>query len=179
VLAAGAVAPGPAQGDRPEHSVDNLLPVAREHCLVAAPAVHARAAVAGIGRQRLPEHAAAELQQAGPQDRPGRLQAGLAARRPGGLGRQAAYLGGFLRRERRPEPPFSPPVPEGSPPAAAPAAGRASQIASFTSMICSAVAVNSACRAISRRTFSASPAASCRPTLLRRPCDLVHRNRGP
>jgi len=66
--------------------------------------------------------------------------AGLAAQRPGGLGRQGAHLGGLLRRERLPEPPFSPPVPEGKSPAALPAAGRASQTASFTSMICSTAA---------------------------------------
>lgn len=48
---------------------------------------------------------------------------------------------------------FSPSFPEGSSPAAPPGtAGRASQIASFTSTICSTVAVNSACRAISPRT---------------------------
>jgi hypothetical protein len=39
--------------------------------------------------------------------------------------------------------------------------------------------VNSACRTISPRTLPTSPAASCRPTRLRRPCDLVHNNRGP
>jgi hypothetical protein len=36
-----------------------------------------------------------------------------------------------------------------------------------------------AARAISRRTFSTSAAASCRPTVLRLPADLVHKNRGP
>jgi len=60
-----------------------------------------------------------------------------------------------------------------------PAAGRASQIASFTWTICSTTDVNSACRAISRRTFSASVAASCRPALFRRPSDRVHSSRGP
>jgi hypothetical protein len=70
-------------------------------------------------------------------------------------------------------------VPEGPSPPALPVAGRASQIASLTSTICPTVAVNSACRPISRRTFSTSPAASCRPTLFRRPSDRVHRNLGP
>ena len=60
-----------------------------------------------------------------------------------------------------------------------PAAGLASQIFSFTSMTCSMADVNSACRATSRRTFSTSPAASCRPTVVRRPADRVHRNLGP
>jgi hypothetical protein len=146
---------------------------------VAVPAVHPGTTVAGIGGQRLPEHGPAEPQQPGPEHRLGRLQAVLAAQRPGGLGCQGVYLGGLLRRERLPEPPFSPPVPEGSSPAALPAAGRASQIFSFTSMICSTVVANSACRAISRRTFSTSPAASCRATVFRRPADRVHKNLGP
>ena len=60
-----------------------------------------------------------------------------------------------------------------------PAAGLASQIFSFTSAICWQIAVNSACRATSARTFSTSAAASCRPTVLRLPADLVHKNRGP
>ena len=60
-----------------------------------------------------------------------------------------------------------------------PAAGRASQIFSFTSAICSLIAANSTCRATSRRTFSTSAAASCRPTVFRRPADRVHRNLGP
>ena len=46
-----------------------------------------------------------------------------------------------------------------------PATGLASQIFSFTSMICSTVAVNSPCQATSRRTFSTSAGASCRPTV--------------
>ena len=60
-----------------------------------------------------------------------------------------------------------------------PASGRASQIFSLTSAICSAIAVNSACRATSARTFSTSAAASCRPTVPRRPADRVHKNLGP
>jgi hypothetical protein len=90
VPAAGAVIPGPSQGDGPEHRVDDLLPVAGEHGLVAAAAVHARSPVARIGGQRLPEDAAAELQQPGPEHRLGCLQAVPAAQRPGGLGRQAS-----------------------------------------------------------------------------------------
>jgi hypothetical protein len=60
-----------------------------------------------------------------------------------------------------------------------PATGLASQIFSFTSAICSLIAANSAWRASSRRTFSTSAAASCRPTVFRRPADRVHGNRGP
>lgn len=60
-----------------------------------------------------------------------------------------------------------------------PAAGRASQIFSLTSAICSLIAANSACRATSVRTFSTSAAASCRPTVFRRPADRVHKNLGP
>ena len=60
-----------------------------------------------------------------------------------------------------------------------PAVGLASQIFSFTSIICSTVAANSACRAISRRTLPTSPAASCRATVFRRPADRVHKNLGP
>ena len=80
-------------------------------------------------------------------------------------------------RERGEEPPFSPSGTGGA--SASAAAGRASQILSFTSTICPTAAVNSAYRAISRRTFSTSAAASCRPTVLRLPADRVHKNRGP
>ena len=52
----------------------------------------------------------------------------------------------------------------------------ASQIFSLTSAICPTAAVNSACRATSARTLSTSAA---RPTLVRRPADRVHVNRGP
>jgi hypothetical protein len=110
--------------------------------LVALPAVRPRPPVAGVGGQQLPEHPAAHLQQPGADHR---------------LSRQAAYLGGLLLREGLEEPPFSPPGAEG---ASAPASGRASQILSFTSMICSTVAVNSAFRASSARTLPTSAAAS-------------------
>ena len=71
---------------------------------------------------------------------------------------------------------FSPSGAEG---ASVPAAGLASQIFSFTSMTCSTAVANSACRATSRRTFSTSAAASCRPTVFRRPANRVHRSLGP
>src|SRR5258707_7015922 len=87
-----------------------------------------------------------------------------AAQRPGRIRRQPAYLSGLLPRDRRPEPPFSPSGAEG---ASVPAAGLASQIFSFTSAICSQITAKSPCRATSRRTFSTSPAASCRPTVPR------------
>jgi hypothetical protein len=57
--------------------------------------------------------------------------------------------------------------------------GLASQIFSFTSVIWSLIAVDSACRATSPRAFSTSAAASWRPTVFRRPADRVSRNLGP
>jgi hypothetical protein len=138
--------------------------------------VPARAALAGVGGQQLPQHAPAGLQQPGAEHLLGRPQPAVAAQRPGRLRRQLSYLGGPGFRERGEEPPFPP---SGTGDACVPAAGRASQILSFTSAICSTAAVNSACRAISRRTFATSAAASCRPTVLRLPADLVHKNRGP
>jgi hypothetical protein len=107
---------------------------------VTPPARNARPPVAGIGGQRLPEHAATELQQPGPQDGLGRAQAGIAAaQRPGRLSCQAAYLGGLLLRKGGEEPPFSPSGAEGSSRAAD---GLASQIASLTSTIRSASDAN-------------------------------------
>jgi hypothetical protein len=55
----------------------------------------------------------------------------------------------------------------------------ASQIFSFTSAICSTVTANFAYRATSRRTFSTSPDANCRPTVPRPRAVRVHKNRGP
>ena len=176
VLAFRAAVPGTAQGDRAEDGIERLVPVISELRLVSLAAGHPRAALAGVGGQQLPQHAAAELQQPGAEHRLGGPQPAVAAQRPGRLGGQPCYLGGLLFRERGEEPPFSP---SGTGGACVPAAGRASQIRSFTSTICSTAAVNSAYRAISRRTFSTSAAASCRPTVLRLPADLVHRNRGP
>ena len=141
------------------------------------PARHPGAAVARVGGQQLPEQAAARGEHPGA-DRPlGGLPARItAAQRPYRLRCQAAYLGGSLRRERAEEPPFPP---SGAEAAAVAAAGLASQIFSFTSMICSTAAVNSACRDTSRRTLATSAAASWRPTVFRRPADRVHRNLGP
>jgi hypothetical protein len=133
--------------------------------------------VARADGEQLPEHAAPRGQHPGADHRPGSLQAGIAAaQRPCRFRRQPPYPGGPLRRVRLEEPPFSPSGTEG---ASVPTAGRASQIFSFTPMICSTAAVNSACRATSPRTFSTSAAASWRPTVFRRPADRVHRNRGP
>jgi hypothetical protein len=132
--------------------------------------------VAGVGGQQLPKHAAAELKQPGAEHLLSGSQPAVAAQRPGGFGGQPSYLGGLLLRERGEEPLFSP---SGAPGVCVPAAGRVSQIFSLISAICSTAAVNSACRAISPRTFSTSAAASCRPTVLRLPADLVHKNRGP
>jgi len=141
------------------------------------PAGHPRAAVAGIGGQQLPQHAAARLQHPGPDHCPGSLQAGVpTAQRPRRLRGQAAYLGGLFLRERLAEPFFSP---SGTGGASTAAAGLTSQILSFTTAICSLISANSPCRATSARTFPTSAAASCRPTVLRRPADRVHKNRGP
>src|SRR5208282_869971 len=160
----------------------HLVAVGGELRLVALPARHPRAAVPRIGGQQLPQHAAAQLQHPGPDHRLRRLQAGLAAQRPGSLRGQPCYLRGCLCLERLAEPPFSPPGREG--PLSAPAApgadaGLASQIFSFTSAICSLIAANSPCRATSRRTLATSPAASCRPTVPRPRAVRVHKNLGP
>jgi hypothetical protein len=73
-------------------------------------------------------------------------------------------------------PPFPP---SGAGGASVPAAGLASQIFSFTSAIRSLTDANSAWRATSRRTFSTSAAASCRPTVPRPRAVRVHKNPGP
>jgi transcriptional regulator with XRE-family HTH domain len=125
--------------------------------LMPLAAQHPRAALAGVGGQQLPQHAAAGLQQPGAQRSLGGPEPAVAAQRPGRFGGQPCYLGGPGFRERGEEPPFSP---SGTGGACVRAAGRASQIRSFTSAICSTAAVNSAYRAISRRTFSTSAAAS-------------------
>jgi hypothetical protein len=175
VPAGRAVIPGPGQGHRPECRIDDLGPVGNELRLMPLPARHPGAAVAGIGGQQLPEQAAARGQHPGADHRlrRGRHRRSPANGRlppPGGLSRRISPA----RAPRRA--PFFALRHRG---ASVPATGLASQIFSFTSMICPTAAVNSACRATSRRTFSASAAASCRPTVLRRPADRVHRNRGP
>jgi hypothetical protein len=138
---------------------------------------HPRTPVAGIGGQQLLQDAGARLQHPGADDGLRRLQPTVtAAQRPGRFRRQPAYLGGLLPRERVEEPPFSPSGTEGAP---GPAALLASQIFSFTSAIRSLIAAKSACRATSRRTFSTSPAASCRPTVPRPRAVRVHKNLGP
>src|SRR6202030_914215 len=159
-----------------EDRIKRLVPVVGELRLMPLAAQHPRAALAGVGGQQLPQHAAAELQQPGAQHTLGAPEPAVAAQRPGRFGRQPCYLGGPGFRERGEEPPFSP---SGTGGACVRAAGRASQIRSFTSTLCWAPAVSSAYRAISRRTFSTSAAASCRPVVLRLPADLVHNNRGP
>jgi hypothetical protein len=67
----------------------------------------------------------------------------LFAQRTGGQTGQVLYLGGELDPELLVEPPFSVPVSDRTP-GRADAVGRASQIASFTSTICSLTAANSA-----------------------------------
>ncbi len=155
VEAGRAVIPGAREGDRPEHRIDDLVPVGDEPCLMALAARHPRAAVAGIGGQQPSQHAAARVQHPGADHRLGSLHArAAAAQRPGRLGGQPPYLGGLLPRERIAEPPFSSSGAEG---ASVPAAGLASQIFSFASAIRSLIAANCACRATSQRTFSTSP----------------------
>ena len=85
VPAGRAVIPGPRHGDRAEHGVDDLVPVGDEPGLMAVAAGNPRAAVAGIGGQQLPQHAAAELQQPGAEHCLRCLHAGIAAAQ--GLGR--------------------------------------------------------------------------------------------
>jgi hypothetical protein len=144
---------------------------------VTVPAVSTRPPVAGVGGQQPGEHARPQPQQPGPDHRLSGPQPGITtAQRPGSLGGQPAYLSGLLLRERGEEPPFSPSGAEGT---CSPATDLASQIRSFTSAICSLIAVKSRCRATSARTLPTSPGASCRPTVLRLPADRVHKNRGP
>ena len=66
---------------------------------------HPRAVVAGIGGQQLLQHAAARMEHPRADHRLGSLQAGAAAaQRSRRVRRQAAYLRGFLPRERLEEP---------------------------------------------------------------------------
>ena len=142
--ALAAVVVGAAHGDRPEHRVDDLVPVGHEPGLVPGAAIHRRAAVPGIQGQQVFQQARAQPGHRGPDRQFHRRQALPGAQGPGRQRRQPLYLGGRLRREPCPEPPFSPSGscgPGGSPAAGA-AAGRASQIASFTSTICSVSAAN-------------------------------------
>ena len=158
VLAGRAVVPGAVQRDRAQDSIDDLVAVGDEQRLMAVPARHRGAAVPPVGRQQLPEHAAAELEHPGPDHRLRGLQAGVpAAQRPGGCRGQPRDLGGPLVRERPQEPFFSPPVPEGSSSPALPGVtGRASQIASFTSVTCPARSRNRWYSATSRLALSSS-----------------------
>jgi hypothetical protein len=109
---------------------------------VPRPALHNRAAVPGVRSQQALQQAAAKGGQPGAERQFHRLQA-TATRQAGRCRcRQPPYLSGGLRRERLTEPPFCPSASRAWPLAAA-AAGRASQIASFTSAICSLSAANS------------------------------------
>ncbi|HUZ22870.1 MAG TPA: hypothetical protein VMV07_03800 [Streptosporangiaceae bacterium] len=86
-----AVIPGPRQGDRAEHRVDDLVPAGDEFRLVPPPARHPRAAVAAVGGQQLLQHAPAQPRQPGPDHRLRCLHPGIAAARdPGRLGGQPA-----------------------------------------------------------------------------------------
>ena len=141
MTAGGAVVPGPAEADRAKHGVDGLVPVGDKLRLVAGPAVRPRAAVAGIQPQQVFQQPRAQLDHRRPECQFHRLQALACAQRPRRQGGQAPYLGRGLLRERLAEPPFSPAGPAGGCPAAG-VTGLASQIASFTSTICSLSAAN-------------------------------------
>ena len=165
VPAVRAVIPGPRQGDRAEHGVDDLVPVGGEPGLVAVPARDPRARGGRGRRPAAAQHArrpAAAARRGSPARRPParhrRSPATLAAS-PASRPSSAA----FSCRERVPEPPFSPPVPGGaSSPASPGTAGRASQIASFTSVTCPTRSRNRSYSATSRRALSSSgPGLRC------------------
>ena len=80
-----------------------------------------------------------------------------AAQRPADLGGQLPQLGGPLPRDRRLDPPFSPPVPEGAARHPRPAGpGESRQISSFTSASCPHRSRNRRYSATSRRALSSS-----------------------
>ena len=108
---------------------------------MAGPAFHGRAAMPGIGSQQALQQAAAKLAQPSAKRQLHRLQAAAPSQARRGRCGQPAYLGGRFGRERLAEPPFCPSASRGW--LLAGAAGRASQIASFTSTICSESAANS------------------------------------
>jgi hypothetical protein len=105
------------------------------------PAVHPLPAMTVLCAQKLLQQGTAQLGHGGPHGQLHRLQALASA--PGGHRqcRQPFYLGGELRLDLLAEPPFSPPEDAGGAGADAPG-GRASQIASFTSTICSLMSAN-------------------------------------
>ena len=144
VPALPAVIPGPADGDRAEHRVHGLVPVGHELRPVPGPAVRPRAPVSPVGGQQRLQQPRAELGQPGAQRHLRGLQPAAGQAAGGGRG-QPRYLGGGvggeLRLDLRAEPPLCPSA-GGTCPACA-GTGRASQIASFTSTICSASVANS------------------------------------
>lgn len=140
--APAAVVPGAADRHRAQHRVHGLVPVGHEPRLVPGPARHGRAAVAGISGQQALQQATAKLGQPGTKRQFHRLQAAALSQARRCRRRQPPYLGGRFRRETIAEPPFCPSGSRPCPPAAK-AAGRASQIASFSSTICSESAANS------------------------------------
>ncbi len=139
----GAVVPGPAEGDRADHGVDGLGPVAGKRCPVPGPAVRARAAVAGVGsRASLPvtRRRAWSSRCGSPAPAPPghhRPPPTVPPRRPAGLSRRPPPRRAAADRGA----PFFAPGPSR---ARVPAAGTglASQIASLTSTICWLSAVN-------------------------------------
>ena len=109
------------------------------------PAVCPGAPVSPVGGQQRLQQSRAELGQPGAQRDLGGLQAPAAGQAAGGRCGQPCYLpggvGGESRLDLRAEPLFCPSA-GGACPASA-GTGRASQIASFTSTICSASVANS------------------------------------
>jgi hypothetical protein len=141
MTAGSAVIPRTLEGDRAEHGVDGLVPVGDEFRLVAGPAVHPRAAVAGVPPEQVFQQPAAQPGHRGPDRQLHRVQAAAGSQRARRQAGQAPYLGGDLRRERLAEPPLSPAGAAGGSPAAG-VTGLASQIASLTSTICSLSTAN-------------------------------------
>jgi len=108
---------------------------------MAGPAVHAGAAVAGVGGQQVFQQAGAQPGHRRTDRQLGRLQAAAGTQRTCRHRGQPPYLGRGLRRERLAEPPLSPAGPAGDCSAGG-VTGRAWQIASFTATICSDSAAN-------------------------------------
>ena len=171
VTAGRAVIPRPRDGDRAQHRVRVLVPVAGEHGQVPGAAVKPGPGIAGVGGQQVLQHRCAQPQQARA-DRPlSGLQPGAAGHRSGRRAGQPGYLCGGLRREPRgerlaEEPPFCPCGPGATSPGAG-NGGRASQIASLTCSICPVSNLNRSHCADSCWAFSRSgPGRGCVVTVL-------------
>jgi len=109
---------------------------------MTGPPVHPGTAVAGVGGQQVFQQAGAQPGHRGPDSQLHRLQAAAGTQRARRHSGQPLYLGRGLRGERLAEPPLSPAGPAGDRSAGG-VTGPASQIASFTSTICSESTANS------------------------------------